>query len=45
MPILVEIGPVILEKKILNFDNVFLLFQNQGGGPSFEQTRLHVIQG
>ena len=28
MPSLVEIGPVILEKKILNFVNVFLLFRN-----------------
>ena len=28
MPSLVEIGPVVLEKKIFNFANVFLLFHN-----------------
>ena len=28
MPSLVEIGPVVLEKKILNFFNVFSLFRN-----------------
>ena len=28
MPSLVEIGPVVLEKKFLNFVNVFSLFRN-----------------
>ena len=28
MPSLVEIGPVVLEEKILNFIHVFLLFLN-----------------
>ena len=28
MPSLVEIGPVVLEKKIFNFINVFSLFRN-----------------
>ena len=43
MPILFEIGSVVLEKRIfLNFVNVFLLFCNDlplemGGGPSFEE--------
>ena len=42
MPSLVEIGPVLLEKKIFfNFVNVFLLFHNylpSEKSPSFEQT-------
>ena len=43
MPSLVEIGPVALEKKILNFVNIFSLFLyyfplEKGIGPSFKQT-------
>ena len=43
LPRLFEIGPVVLEKRIINCVNVFLLFfdnpppPGKGRGPSFEQ--------
>ena len=47
---LVEIGPGVLEEKILKFLNVFSLFRNDlpleiGWGPSFEQTWISFTQG
>ena len=49
MPSLVEIGQVVLEKRIFNFVNVFSLFRNylplKGWGPLFEQSRIPFTQG
>ena len=48
-PSLIEIGLVVLGKKIFNFVNVFLfsspLGKGQGWGPSFEQAWIPFIQG
>ena len=40
MQSLIEIGPVILEKKLFFFVNIFSLFR-----PSFEQTRISFTHG
>ena len=50
VPGLVEIGPVLLEKKILNFANVLLLFLNYlplqiEQGSSFEHTWIPFTKG
>ena len=50
VPSLDEISPVVLEEKIFEFVNVFLLFLyylhlKNGGFPSFEQTWVLITQG
>ena len=45
VPSLVEIGSVVLEKKIFNFVNVFLSTLGKGHGPSFEQSWIPFTQG
>ena len=50
VPSLVEIGPMVLKKKIFKMVNVFLLFPyylplGKGRGPSFEQSWIPFTQG
>ena len=50
MPSLVEIGSVVLEKKIFEFHQcIFAILllspRGEGWGPSFEQTRIPFTQG